>query len=236
MTFLGFIILISIADVYSIVIPHRIPTNYDSISDDCRSGLCAGAGEYPANSDILYYAEFDIPPLPSSFNENQQTYYIYFNIFFKNALNGKYNQFVPQLMLGATLNNSTNYPDYKPLFSPLNSWYIGSQYFFATTIDSKETDYAATGELIPVNEGDIVYTEFYYNDTSTSWILNMGIKGTNKISTVIATQPYMGKLNTTSSWNEDTYNTTFVGSCCELQYITNIPTTNKDIIFFQQIS
>ena len=50
----------------------------------------------------------------------------------------------------------------------------------------------------------------------------MGIKGNDSaISVVNATKPYMGLLNTTSSWNEDVYNTTTIGCCWELYSINN---------------
>ena len=49
-------------------------------SSSCHPNLCANApGRYPANPNMYFYAEFDIPPLPTEFS-GQQTYYIYYNI------------------------------------------------------------------------------------------------------------------------------------------------------------
>ena len=45
------------------------------------------------------------------------------------AGHGRYNQFVPQLMLGSTLCNSSNAPDYDPIWCKLSTWHIGAQYF-----------------------------------------------------------------------------------------------------------
>ena len=145
----------------------------------------------------------------------------------------RYNQFVPQLMLGRTLCDSSNHPDYSPVWCTLHKWHIGdrspnptppdpdpsrppasvraahpcrspvafvcrrlrvsagdqlrvscctrmlstrhmphattgSQYFFGLYGCQNHSDAsgcppqgrAATGELVPVEEGDTVYTRF----------------------------------------------------------------------------
>ena len=138
------------------------------------------------------------------------TYYDYFNIFWPTATtatptsrsrstdstfgttnpstpapSGGYsaymNQFVPQLMLGNALANSSNYPDYDPQWIQLETWHIGAQYFMGlcphddattsintttttsnTTFDSSCPDSwvpkAATGALIPVEPGEVIET------------------------------------------------------------------------------
>ena len=262
--------------------PSSISSKYShSLDDDsnCHTTLCAGCGFYPVRNDINYYAEFTVPPLPKNFS-SEQTYYIYFNIFFNNANGGKFNQFVPQLMLGSALTNSTGYPNYNPVFTQLNKWYISSQYFFALIKnnsnsnsnsnsnishpdadtdpahyddhhDNNDGDYgnddndynyngdddndsydfiskAACGELINVNEGDIVYTKFIY-DTSKNisyptWRLLTGIKNSAKVSIVETNKPYMGYLDNIEnngylSWNNVKFNKTFIGACWELYNI-----------------
>merc|ERR1719410_1567122 len=67
-------------------------------------------GRYPASAS--YYTEFNVPPLPS-FNPAQQTYYIYYDMHFNPDGQNEDNQFVPQLMLGNVLCNSTNSGTYK---------------------------------------------------------------------------------------------------------------------------
>ena len=94
--------------------PTRAPAD-----DDCTfGGLCAGpaGGVYAVAPGIALEAVFTVPPLPAAFDLSM-TYYDYFNIFFDRAYappGAKFNQFVPQLMLGAALCNSSNFPNYKP--------------------------------------------------------------------------------------------------------------------------
>jgi hypothetical protein len=48
---------------------------------DCDAGFCVGPGYcYPTGDDIDWYAEFDVPPLPTTFDANSMTDYIYFNV------------------------------------------------------------------------------------------------------------------------------------------------------------
>ena len=45
---------------------------------DCDAGFCAGATRcYPTTAGIVYYAEFDVPPLPTTFEPESMTDYIY---------------------------------------------------------------------------------------------------------------------------------------------------------------
>ena len=225
----------------------------------CQASFCAGPGRcYPTvgtNSVVDWYAEFDIPPLPKTFDPSTMTDYIYYNLFtgygkdtdnprYPSCLqkhggpgcvgdgHGRFNQFVPQLMLGTALCNSTNAKvdpktglPYSPRWCHLDKWAIGAQYFFATFACPGQpnnhssacpfSSFAATGSLIDVVEGETVYTRFSRSDEQ--WTLTMGVKGDRvPPSVVVATQPYMGLVPTTSSWSEDTYNTIYAGSCWEL--------------------
>ena len=77
---------------------------------------------------------------------------------------GRFNQFVPQLMLGSALCNSSNAArdptsnkTYAPHWCKFDRWHIGAQYFFALYPDpanhSSASGFdarAATGELIAV--------------------------------------------------------------------------------------
>jgi hypothetical protein len=184
-------------------------------TSSCEAGrLCAGPGiVYPIGRQVGVVIEGQsvVPPLPKSFDKVETTYYDYLNVFWrKNNLPGYYNQFVPQLMLGNVLANSTNSPDYEPQWLELDSWHIGSQYFMAlcrpanetTTTTTVTTEYnctdwipkAVTGELIAVEPGEGVYTKFELvkQQQSTSsllgdndgndfeWHLTMGVVGGDK--------------------------------------------------------
>eukprot|EP01079_Euglenida_sp_SAG-EU17-18_P002094 gene2095-3050_t len=188
----------------------------------CKGGLCAGMAHYPVGTGVHFYSEFDVPGLPAKVDGI--TDFIYFNIFFGNPKggDGKMNQFVPQLMLGNPLCNSTGPPDYKPLWHHQDTWVIGSQYFFEVFNETanRTEGHAATGDLVKVSKGEIVYTQFEVS-VDWMWTLTMGVKGQpDRVSTVVAHKPYMGILpdSQTKSWSEaqDTYSHAFVNSCWEL--------------------
>lgn len=159
--------------------------------DGCKGGaLCVGPGvsyNIGRQVGVCIRGEFVVPPLPQTHNDMDLTYYDYINIFWRqNVYPGYMNQFVPQLMLGSALANSTNHPLYEPQWLQLDSWHIGAQYFMAICnnkdIDENDDDddtstktsnngnnkdcgddwtaKAATGELIAVEPGEGVFTTF----------------------------------------------------------------------------
>ena len=72
----------------------------------CHGGLCGGMADYPVGKGgTQFYSEFDVPGKPEV--QDGICYYIYFNIFFSGKGHGTMNQFVPQLMLGNSLTNSS---------------------------------------------------------------------------------------------------------------------------------
>ena len=129
-------------------------------------------------------------------------------------------------MLGEPLCNSTNYPDYKPLWAHHSTWVFGSQYFFELFNETTHENYgrAATGPLYPAHKGEVLWTSFELSESHV-WTLSMGVKGDKtRTSRVIAHKPYMGmldrpnipKVNRTSSWAEPTFANANVNSCWEL--------------------
>ena len=158
---------------------------------------------------------------------------------------GRYNQFVPQLMLGSTLCNSSNAPLYTPDWCQLKTWHIGAQYFMGLYGCNNQSDAAscgftpkaATGDLIAVSPGDKVYTRFDRvqnnagaksnnadyapatapNPEASPWRLTMGIVGDPvPPSIVIADKPYMGLIPSAQSWASPAFSTAYPGSCWEL--------------------
>ena len=138
------------------------------------------------------------------------------------------NQFVPQLMLGNVLANSSNYPDYHPQWIALDQWHIGAQYFMALPCNSTEPDNdkpcwipkAATGKLVQVEPGEMIETTFTLvqvsDETVWEWHLRIGVVGAHpsRWSMVVARQPFMGLVPGTA-WQDDIYRNVTVGSCLE---------------------
>lgn len=219
-------------------LPSLSNTNISSKSDTCHAGaLCVGPGElYPLGRvpGVTWSSRFVVPPLPSEFDTTDMTYYDYLNIFWRSNPPGGYmNQFVPQLMLGNALANSTNAPHFKPLWIKLPSWHVGAQYFMGlcpntTTSDCKDNwiPRAVTGRLVPVKPGEVVETSFSLEKVEQHccdekikfvWTLRIGVVGggSNRQSVVVSDRPFMGLVNSTFSWGESTYEHIYVGSCLE---------------------
>ena len=127
----------------------------------CHGGPCGGMALYPVGPGIEYYAEFDVPGKPKK--TDGICFYIYFNIFFSGKGNGGMNQFVPQLMLGNSLTNSSGPPDYKPIWVHHDEWTFSSQYFMEindTKTGNQHEGHAATGEMYECKEGEKLWTKF----------------------------------------------------------------------------
>jgi hypothetical protein len=180
--------------------------------------MCGGQAHYNT-FDTHYYAEFPVPKLPTEVSE-AITFYIYFNIFFNWPYPSLMNQFVPQLMLGNPLCNSSGPPSYHPKWQPHKTWVFGSQYFFEIhNLTTNKTDaHAVTGEIFNTTAGEVLWTKFSLDQETSAWSLGMGVKGDpTRTSTVVAHKPFMGLISdVTSSWAEDLYNQTWANSCWEL--------------------
>ena len=144
----------------------------------CHAGaICAGPGRmYPIGRQpgTIIQSRFVVPDLPKQYDSTENTYYDYLNIFWRQQPTGGYmNQFVPQLMLGNALANSTNGPEYHPSWIKMDTWHIGAQYFMGLCVrndtfpDGFECDKetwvakAATGRLVPVEPGELIETRLY---------------------------------------------------------------------------
>ncbi|CAB9496806.1 expressed unknown protein [Seminavis robusta] len=242
---------------FTVASPKEWSESSDARKKECNheAHLCVGPSHdhYPLGHEpgVLFTARFRVPPLPKSYNSQTMTYYDYFNIFWRQQPKGGFmNQFVPQLMLGNVLANSSNYPDYEPKWLVLDEWHIGAQYFFAlpcnTTSEVAPSDQnasvkrkpcwkpkAATGKLIPVKPGELVETTFTLvqvtNVDDWEWHLQMGVVGAhpNRWSLVVSRVPFMGLVKNTK-WQDDNYQNVTVGSCLEnynMYVANNYPST-----------
>lgn len=188
---------------------------------DCGNHLCSGFAWYPTAVDNTFSADFNVPALPTNATAFLDlTYYIYFNIFFPNyqPAGGVYNQFVPQLMLGQALSNSTGPPLYNPVWGNYSSYVFSSQYFFEIidAVTNASVPKAVTGEVFPCAPGEALWT-LMTQSAAREWTLSMGVVGDpSRTSEVVAPAPFMGLLPGTSSWGEATYSDVHVNSCWEL--------------------
>ena len=185
----------------------------------CMDSLCAGMAHYPVGEDIKFFAEFDVPGLPTAPVDGSTSAFIYFNIFFADSKpNRRMNQFVPQHMLGDPLSSSSGPPLYKPIWHNYTSWVFGAQYFFEVfNVTANATEpHAATGPTFPAQQGEVLWTEFTV-DAAAVWTLSMGVVGDAARTSVLAVPaPYMGLLAETASWAEPTYDSASVNACWEL--------------------
>jgi len=196
----------------------------------CQENFCAGnSGFYPVapfgdKGGAKYTSEFTVPEIPQTFQPDEMTFYLYYNLVLPTGSIGKYNQFVPQLTLGQSFCNGTGPPEYLPTaceLDPLHSWYIQAQYFFQL----KCNDHAnvVAGEMIPVSKGDLVTTSFQLNSqyawelviSASSPSLSSGEKP--RVSRVVADTPYM---NSTLSWGDAPYDAVRLGACWEVYGMT----------------
>lgn len=213
-----------------------------SADRDCHAGaICVGPGKsYPIGRKVgvTVTSRFVVPELPKEHDSSRSTYYDYLNIFWTPQPRGGYmNQFVPQLMLGDALANSTNSPYYKPEWIKLDSWHIGAQYFMGLCVknetysDGFECDpqtwlgRAATGRLVPVEPGEVVETSFELIQQRRGnskrfqrlWRLSIFVVGggPDRRSVVIVDRPFMGLVEATKTWDEEIYENVYIGSCLE---------------------
>jgi hypothetical protein len=178
---------------------------------------------------VVIESEYVVPSLPEQFDITQQVFHGYLSIYWRsNIAPGYVTQFVPRLMLGKALVNST--PEFDPELIQLDTWYIGAQYFMALCDDEDREDKrfcendhyipkVMTGKLIPVKPGEGILTSIGSTATTSSsssveWYISMMVIGDlTRVSTITVDRPFMGLVPNTTSWLEDIYEEVYVGSC-----------------------
>lgn len=186
----------------------------------CGNHLCSGFAWYPTAVANSFGAVFNVPALPTNASAYLDlTYYIYFNIFFHNyePAGAIFNQFVPQLMLGQALSNSTGPPNYDAVWGNYSSYVFSAQYFFEIINESNvSVPKAVAGDVYQCVPGESLWTQFTQSHDHV-WTLTMGVVGDpTRTSVVVAPRPFMGLVSGTSSWSEATYDEVHVNSCWEL--------------------
>lgn len=214
--------------------------DYTETSTSCAGGICIGMQNGPHEGGNASYpvawngqagttvrANMTVPGLPEK--NHGITYYIWTDVFFGDASLGRMNQFVPQLMFGNVLDESSGPPNYRPKFHDHNeTWVFGAHYYFQTfdQVKNSSVSHAAYGPLFSTWPGETLYTSFELKNPSTTssppqWILTMGVVGDkSRVSELIIRQPYMGMGrnwdNSTTSWLEPSYHNMCINACWEL--------------------
>jgi hypothetical protein len=104
------------------------PISDSSPPSSCVGGICIGMvhgpheggnASYPVawngKAGTTVHASMTVPGLPAK--NDGITYYIWTDVFFGDASLGRMNQFVPQLMFGNVLDESSGPPNYSPSFT-----------------------------------------------------------------------------------------------------------------------
>jgi hypothetical protein len=134
-----------------------------------------------------------VPPIPAPFDELTQSFYVWGDVEFDayGALgpyklsNYKYNQVVPQLMIGNVVGGHT--PAYGIVGKQFKTWVIQAQYFWQQ--DNKP--YAYTGVIVPVLPGETV-TEVISYDPATKK-LTASITAPAGTSTITIDKPFLNE-------------------------------------------
>jgi hypothetical protein len=235
--------------------PQRSSAQSSSSPESCSGGLCVGMANGPHEGGNAAYpiswngksatsikANMKVPGLPKA--SDDITYYIWTDVFFGDTSLGRMNQFVPQLMYGNVLDESTGPPNYQPRFHNHNdTWVFGAHYYFQTfdTFSNSTKSHAAYGPIFPTWKGETLYTTFELllpqNDSISSpqWILTMGVLGDRtRVSELTVPYPYMGIGRQwdepTTSWLENSYKYMCINACWELYGAKNsahLPTTGS---------
>lgn len=229
------------------LVPQRVgdnPATLQSpfVTESCTGGTCVGMtngphqggnASYPVafngTTGTSVHSRMTVPELPQAVDGI--TYYIWTDVFFGDASEGRMNQLVPQLILGSALDSSSGPPNYQPFWHRHETWAFGAHYFFETTDPDRGKDpvgRAAYGALHPTWAGEVLYTTFDLlpggdgmDSQSPKWVLTMGVEGDDsRISRLEVHRPYMGMgerwEKPTTSWLEPSYRNMCINACWEL--------------------
>ena len=148
----------------------------------------------PSKSWTLKYT-FVVPPVPcsSTWNPNNATFYIWgdvdFDVYGSNGAfplsDYLYNQIVPQLMIGDTLNEDPKNP-YQGTGVVFTNWVVEAQYFW---MNANGTYNVQAGRAIPVHPGDVTTTTIAYHPTTGSITASISTP-TGGTSTITIPRPF----------------------------------------------
>ncbi|HWK46439.1 MAG TPA: hypothetical protein VNT30_17090 [Stellaceae bacterium] len=146
----------------------------------------------PASDWVIRY-QYVVPPIPDSlsWDPSKQTFYIWGDIDFDAyGSSGKFpiskyrfNQIVPQLMLGRSL--AGNNAKFEPSWTNFHTWVIQACYFWQD-VDGKF--YAQTGRAVPVVPGEQIVTEIQYIAKTKEVVASIYSGGIG--STIIIPKPF----------------------------------------------
>ena len=134
-----------------------------------------------------------VPPVPTGFDELKDSFYAWGDVEFDAygalgpyKLSGyKYNQVVPQLMIGNVVGGHT--PTYGIIGKQFKTWVAQAQYFW----QKDSTPYAYTGAIVAVNPGETVTETISYDATTKR--LTAAITAPAGTSTITIDRPFLNE-------------------------------------------
>lgn len=190
----------------------------------------------PVTQDWLLQYQFTVPALPSSptWNYKMGTVYQWGDVDFdyygssgSYKISGyRFNQIVPQLILGSVLDGNTNY---RPSWSQRNRWAIQAGYYWYR----EPISYAQTGNVVEVNPGDEITTTISYKaepGTIVASIRDDKIPGAAGVSTITISRPFPNDSLFTS-WR-DFFNKAAAAS--KTSYVLSTPAVDVETYYLDE--
>lgn len=138
----------------------------------------------------------------------------------------RYNQIVPQLILGSVLDSNTNY---RPSWSQRSRWAIQAEYYWFR----EPVSYAQTGNIVEVNPGDEITTTISYKAETgiiVASIRDDKIRGAAGLSTITISRPFPNDSLFTS-WRDFF---TKAAAASKTWYVLSTPAVDVETYYLDQ--
>jgi hypothetical protein len=194
----------------------------------------------PVNQDWSLKYRFTVPPLPTSptWDYNVGTVYQWGDVDFDSyGSNGtwklsdyRFNQIVPQLVLGNVLDGSD--AKSSPSWSHVRTWHIQAQYYWYNATSAKS--YAQTGRMVAVNPGDRITSSITYNrraGTIVASIADIDLSRSSGESTITIVRPFPNEPSLFTSWTDFF---TKAAAASQSSYVKSTPAVDVETDYLDQ--
>lgn len=168
------------------------------VSFQARTGSSVKLPAANKSWELTY--KFVVPPLPTNWDADNNTFYIWGDVDFDAyGADGpyklsayKYNQIVPQLFLGRVL--SRNDSGFNPSWTSETTWAIQSQYFW----QKGSTPFAQTGPIVYVKPGDSVTTSIAFDAVTRKIVASISAAAGK--SSIVIDRPFPNESSLFADW------------------------------------